>query len=422
MTKAVILAAGKGVRMKSEQPKVLQDILGAPILSHVLTAVREAGISDIIVVVGFQADRVREEIGSDVSYVEQRERLGTGHALLCCKKALAGHDGEVLVLTGDAPLIRAETIRDLLELHRKKGAQATLLSAKLDDPTGYGRVLRNESGEMTRVVEHLDASDEERQVREVNSAEYVFDNKALLEALEKVEPRNAQKEYYLPDVLPHLNQVHAWCVSDATEILGINSRKDLAGATAVMRQRFLDQHMDAGVTIVDPSSTFIEVNVEIGIDTVIQPFTVIRAGVQIGPNCEVGPFSQVRAGTILEEHAEVGNFVEVKNSHIGRGSKAKHLAYVGDARLGEKVNIGAGTITANYDGKNKHRSNIGDGVHTGSNSVLVAPVTLGKGAKTGAGAVVVGGTVAENTVVVGVPARALKRGSEKVESASEGGK
>ncbi|SVC98540.1 uncharacterized protein METZ01_LOCUS351394, partial [marine metagenome] len=175
MTKAVILAAGKGVRMKSEQPKVLQDILGAPILSHVLTSVREAGISDIIVVVGFEADRVREEIGSDVTYVEQRERLGTGHALLCCKKALAGHDGEVLVLTGDAPLVRAETIRDLLELHRKKGAQATLLSAELEDPTGYGRVLRNESGEMTRIVEHLDASEEERRVQEVNSAEYVFD-------------------------------------------------------------------------------------------------------------------------------------------------------------------------------------------------------------------------------------------------------
>ncbi len=422
MTKAVILAAGKGVRMKSEQPKVLQEILGAPILAHVLTAVRDAGISDIVVVVGYQADRVREMIGPDVTYVEQRERLGTGHALLCCEKELSGYNGELLVLTGDAPLIRFETLRDLLELHRKKGAQATLLSAELEDPAGYGRVIRNETGDLSRVVEHVDASEEELQVREVNSAEYVFDSKALSRALKKIQPRNAQKEYYLPDVLPLLTGVHAWCVPDSDEILGINSRKELAGATDVMRNRLLDQHMEAGVTIIDPKSTFIEVDVEIGIDTVIQPFTVIRAGVKIGANCEVGPFSQVRAGTVLEETAQVGNFVEVKNSHIGRHSKAKHLAYVGDARLGERVNIGAGTITANYDGKNKHRTHIEDGVHTGSNSVLVAPVTLRKGAKTGAGAVVTGGTVEENSVVVGVPARPLQSGSRSVKPASEGGK
>lgn len=419
MTKAVILAAGKGVRMRSERPKVLQEILGAPILAHILTALRDAGVTDIVVVVGYQADRVQKAIGPEVSYIEQRERLGTGHALLCCEEALSDYDGELLVLTGDAPLVRSETIRELLELHRQKGAQATLLSAKLENPAGYGRVLRDESGEFTRVVEHADATEEERLVGEVNSADYVFDSKALFEALHKIQPRNAQKEYYLPDVLPHMNGVHAWCVPDASEILGINSRKELAGATDVMRLRILDRHMEAGVTIVDPRNTFIEVDVEIGIDTVIQPFTVVRAGVKIGANCEVGPFSQVRSGTVLEETAEIGNFVEVKNSHIGRHSKAKHLSYIGDARLGERVNIGAGTITANYDGKNKHRTHIEDGVHTGSNSVLVAPVTLRRGAKTGAGAVVVGGTVEENMVVVGVPARPLKSGPVRN---SEGGR
>lgn len=405
-TKAIILAAGKGVRMKSERAKVLHEVMGAPLLVHVLQAVRDAGIADALVVVGHQADEVRAAAGAGPVFVEQKEQKGTGHAVLCCEKALAGFSGDVLVLAGDAPLIRASTIRAMLELHRKSGAEATFLSAEVADPRGYGRVVR---GPQVRIVEDADATDAEKAIREINSGAYVFRAPRLFKALKDVRAENAQREYYLPDALRSLAKVEVCRTDDPAEALGVNSRRDLATVSSALRRRILDRHMDAGVTIADPDTTYIEEGVEISADVVIHPFSVIRKGVVIGPGCHVGPFSHLRGETVLEEGAEVGNFVEVKKSRIGPGSKAKHLSYLGDATLGAKVNIGAGTITANYDGRQKHPSVLEDGASTGSNTVLVAPVRLGKGAKTGAGAVVAKGEVKPGTVVVGVPARPLVR-------------
>ncbi|HYE98313.1 MAG TPA: bifunctional UDP-N-acetylglucosamine diphosphorylase/glucosamine-1-phosphate N-acetyltransferase GlmU, partial [Planctomycetota bacterium] len=296
--------------------------------------------------------------------------------------------------------------------HRLNKRAATFLSACLDDPSGYGRVVREKgTGKFQRLVEDVDATAEEKAIAEVNSGCYVFDAASAFAALREVKPDNRKGELYLTDVLALLlskgKAVDAVRSTNPAEIYGINSRRDLVAATNFLRWRILERHMDAGVTVVDPSTTFIEDDVEIGQDTVIQPFTVIRHGVRIGKGCEVGPFAQLRPGTVLDDGAEVGNFVEVKKSRLGPKSKAKHLAYLGDATLGANVNIGAGTITANYDGKNKHPTVLEDGVRTGSNTVLVAPVKLGKGALTGAGAVVVRAEVPPGTVMVGVPAKPI---------------
>ncbi len=407
--KAVVLAAGKGIRMKSERPKVLHEVLGRPVLDFVLRNLRLAGIGEIIVVVGHQADKVKEA-APGCRFVEQKEQRGTGHALRQVEPALDGFKGDLFVVAGDAPLVGPNTFLRLLEEHRASLRDATFLSACLDDPAGYGRVVREkESGRFLRFAEELDATPEEKNIPECNSGEYVFRCPAIFEALREVKPDNKKGELYLTDALGVLvakgRPVDAVRSLNPNEIYGINSRRDLVAATNFLRWRILEHHMDNGVTVVDPSTTFIEEDVTIGQDTVIQPFTVIRRGVVIGRECEVGPFAQLRAGTVLEDHAEIGNFVEVKKSRIGRHSKAKHLSYLGDAVLGANVNIGAGTITANYDGVKKHSTIVEDDVHTGSNTVLVAPVRLGKGARTGAGAVVVRGEVAPGAVVVGVPAR-----------------
>lgn len=407
--KAVVLAAGKGVRMKSERPKVLHEVLGRPVLDFVLRNLRQAGVSDILVVVGHQADKVKAA-APGCRFVEQKEQKGTGHALLQVRPELGAYAGDLFVVAGDAPLVGPNTLQRVLDDHRANGRDATFLSACLDDPTGYGRVVRDKgSGRFLRFAEEVDATPEEKNIPECNSGEYVFRCPAIFEALREVRPDNRKGELYLTDALAVLagkgRPVDSVRSLNPNEIYGINSRRDLVAATNFIRWKILEYHMDHGVTVVDPSTTFIEEDVTIGQDSVIQPFTVIRRGVVIGRECEVGPFAQLRAGTVLEDHAEIGNFVEVKNSHVGGHSKAKHLTYLGDATLGEHVNIGAGTITANYDGKKKHRTVVEDGVHTGSNTVLVAPVRLGKGAKTGAGAVVVRGEVPPGAVVVGVPAR-----------------
>ena len=395
--------------MKSERAKVLHEILGAPVLSYVLKAVREANISDILVVVGYQADLVRKATGDGVKFVEQKEQLGTGHAVLCCEKALAGFDGAIFILAGDAPLVSAASLRAMLDTQRTTGVAAVFLSASLENPSGYGRVLRAADGRFIRVVEDADATAQEKTIREVNSGAYLFHAPRLFEALRKVRTENVQGEYYLPDVLPVLGKVAVVQAQDATEAMGVNSRRELAALSEILRRRILERHMDAGVTIVDPGTTYIEDEVRIEPDTVVEPFSVIRRGVAIGPGCHVGPFAHLRGAAVLEEKAEVGNFVEVKKSRIGPRSKAKHLSYLGDATLGADVNIGAGTITANYDGVRKHETFIDDGASTGSNTVLVAPVRLGRGAKTGAGAVVPKGEVRPGSVVVGVPARPIKK-------------
>jgi bifunctional UDP-N-acetylglucosamine pyrophosphorylase/glucosamine-1-phosphate N-acetyltransferase len=411
--KAVVLAAGRGVRMKSGKAKVLHGLLGRPLIHYVLRSLDAAGVKDVVVVVGYQEEAVRKAAGPDVAFVRQAEQKGTGHAVLCAERALKGASGEVLVVAGDAPLTTPETIEAMVAAHRKAGAAATVLTCCIDDPRGYGRIVRDESGKFQRIVEEADAGEKERLIQEVNSGAYVFTARELFRALREVAPNPKKGEIYLTDVLPvlmsHQRVVATHRASDPAEVYGINTRRDLVAATNFLRWRILERHMDAGVTIVDPSTTYIEEDAAIGADTVILPYTVIEHDVTIGRGCEVGPFSHLRPGTVLEDGAEVGNFVEVKKSRIGRGSKAKHLTYLGDATLGAGVNIGAGTITANYDGKNKHATVIGDGVHIGSNTVLVAPVKIGKGATTGAGAVVLAGRdVPAGDVVAGVPARSLK--------------
>lgn len=414
--KAVVLAAGRGVRMRSELAKVLHPLLGRPILEYVLRSLREAGVEDILVVVGPQAEQV-QKVAAGCRFVTQAEPKGTGHALSLCEPALAGFAGDLFVLAGDAPFLDPGTLRRMIREHREAGRDATFLSGELEDPTGYGRVLRDpRTGRFQRLVEEADAGPMEKAIRECNSSHYVFRTPALFEALREVKPDNRKGELYLTDALGILvakgRSVEACRAADPMEIRGINTRRDLAEATDLRRRRILEGHMQAGVTIVDPFSTYIEEDVSIGPDTVIFPFTVIRRGVIIGRGCEVGPFTHLRSGTVLEDGAEVGNFVEVKNSRIGRHTKAKHLSYLGDAVLGEKVNVGAGTITANYDGKRKHPTILEDGVHLGANTTLVAPVKVGKGAQTGAGAVVTRGEVPPGALWVGVPARPIRRRSD----------
>lgn len=409
--KALVLAAGKGVRMKSERPKVLHEILGRPVLDFVLRNLRLAGVQDIVVVVGHQADKVRAAAPGCRS-AEQKIQKGTGHAVLAAESELRGFQGDLFVVAGDAPLIGPDTLRRLLEDHRANKRAATFLSACLDDPSGYGRVVREKStGRFLRLAEESDATPEEKNIQESNSGTYTFSCPSVFEALREVKPNNAKGELYLTDALAVLvgkgKPVDAVRSLQPAEIYGINSRRDLVAATNFIRWKILEHHMDNGVSVIDPSTTFIEEDVTIGQDTVIQPFTVIRRGVVIGKDCSVGPFAQLQVGTVLEDDAHVGNFVEIKKSRLGPHTKAKHLAYIGDATIGAKVNIGAGTITANYDGVNKHPTIIEDGVHIGSNSVLVAPVRIGKGAKTGAGAVVVRGEVPAGAVVVGVPAKVI---------------
>jgi bifunctional UDP-N-acetylglucosamine pyrophosphorylase/glucosamine-1-phosphate N-acetyltransferase len=411
--KAVVLAAGKGVRMKSERAKVLHPLLGRPILEYVLRSLRQAGVEDILVVVGHQAEQV-QKAAAGCRFVAQAEQKGTGHALAQCEPALTGYSGDLFVLAGDAPLLGHETLLRMLQEHRAAGRGATFLSGLLDDPSGYGRVLRDpRSGRFLRLVEESEASPAEKAIRECNASHYVFRSPDVFEALREAKPDNKNGEIYLTDALGLLvakgRPVEACRSENPAEVRGINSRRELAEITAFLRRRVLERHMDNGVTVVDPSTTWIEEDVTIGTDTEILPFTVIHRGVTIGKGCEVGPFSHLRSGTVLEDGAEIGNFVEVKNSRIGRRTKAKHLTYLGDAVLGANVNIGAGTITANYDGVRKHQTIMEDGVHIGANTTLVAPVRVGKGAETGAGAVITRGEVPPGALMVGVPARLLKK-------------
>ena len=416
---AVLLAAGQGVRMKSDRPKVLHQVLGTPMVRLALQALREAGADPVLVVVGYQAGAVRDALAGDpVVFVEQAQQKGTGHAVLCCEKAARRVRGPLVVMYGDTPLITAATLQSLVSAHLRSrsgtggasGPAATLLTVRLADPTGYGRIVRNPRGALLGIAEEADATPEQRRGEEINPGFYCFEPASLFTALRRVKPENRKGEYYLTDVIRVLlmggAEVRAIPARDPVEVLGVNSRRDLAAATEALRRREIDRHLDAGVTILDPAATYIERDVAIGADTVLFPFTVIRSGVRIGRHCEVGPFAQLRAGTVLEDGAEVGNFVEVKQSRLGPHTKAKHLSYLGDAQVGARVNIGAGTITANYDGTAKHATVIEDGASTGSGTVLVAPVRMGRGSRTGAGAIVPARRdVPAGATAVGVPAR-----------------
>ncbi len=432
----IVLAAGLGTRTKVGVPKALLPLCGRTLLSTVLDTVAELRAQKTVVVVHDQAQRVmdseseREGFGDTVVFVDQGEPMGTGHAVQVAVGELEGFEGSILVVYGDVPLMTVATLRRLVE-RRGEGqdaAAAAVLTAHQEPPHDMGRILRREDGRLLGVLEAEDCDEDQRWIEEFNVGTYCFDAKRLPGVLQKLSSDNAQGELYLTDtvgiLLAETAAVETLTLTDIDEALGINNLEELALARQVMQERILLQHLDNGVVIEDPGTTFIDQGVTIGSGSRILPCTVIRAGVSIGPDCEVGPFSHLRAGTYMEEGAEVGNFVEVKKSFIGRRTKAKHLTYLGDTTIGKGSNIGAGTITANYDGKAKHPTVIGDEVFVGSGTVLVAPVKMEDGSSTGAGAIVTRNTsIPAGDVYVGVPARSLKerkrQGAANKESESE---
>ena len=423
-THVVILGAGQGTRMKSRLPKILHPVAGRPMIEHVLQTADSASPATITLIVGHGADVVRERLGGwrQVQFAVQQPQRGTAHALQQAEAHLAGRTGTLLLLSGDVPLLTPATLRRLLDRHRTAGAAATVVTAIVERPYGYGRIVRAK-GRIARIVEERDASANVRQIREINSGIYAFDLVPLFDALRRIASQNAQGEYYLTDLIAVYRRrklpVETLCVENTQEIRGINSRTELAEVSRIVRQTKNEELMAAGVTIVDPTTTYIDAEVEIGADTVIHPGVVIEGHSRIGSACEiqgsvrirdseiadrvtinnfclivgarvaqgasVGPFAHLRPATSVGEGAKIGNFVELKNTSLGPGSKANHLAYLGDATIGAHVNVGAGTITCNYDGEQKHTTIIEDGAFIGSDTQLIAPVRVGKGAYVGAG-------------------------------------
>ncbi len=412
----ILLAAGQGTRMKSALPKVLHPLAGQPLFLHALTTAQRLAPARVAVVIGHGAESVRRAYGGgDVAWVIQDQQLGTGHAVLCAKEIFEGFSGEVLILSGDVPLIKEETLRSMVEKHRNRKAAVTLLTATLDRPTGYGRVVRNAAGSLTEIVEEKDASDTQRRIREVNAGVYVASSAFLFAALSTVKNDNRQGEYYLPDIvavgLAEGKIIQTVYVADAREMLGVNTREELAFMEKSLRESINRKWMLAGVTLKDPDTTYIDEGVIIGKDTVIGPNTQLRGKTIIGERCRIdgtafltdveigddvelkfsvmltgsrvgagaiiGPFAQLRPGTDLGRNVHIGNFVEAKAAHIGDGTKANHLTYLGDVTIGRDSNIGAGTITCNYDGFQKYQTKIGDRVQVGSDTTLVAPIALG---------------------------------------------
>ena len=410
---SIILAAGKGTRLRSPITKALQPVCGQPMVEYLLQAAKEAGCKKNIVIAGHQFDQVRQTIGKHASVILQKKQLGSGHAVQQASKTLSGFKGSVLVLYCDTPLIQEGTLKRLLQNHREESTDCTLLSVDSTDPAGYGRVKRNSRGQVEEIVEDLHATPEEKDIREVNVGCYVFNAKKLFTALERIRKNPSKKEYYLTDVIRILSQegcVEAVKTNDPEEVLGVNTRVELARIQEIMQKRICEGWMERGVGIRDPKSTFIDSNVKIGQDTTLLPHTVIEEGSQIGDRCVIGPFARIRGFSRIGSQSVIGNFVEIVRSHIGSNTQVKHLSYLGDARVGDQVNIGAGTITANFDGKKKHATVVCDKAQIGSGTVFVAPVTVGRAAKTGAGSVVTKGTkIKDGSVFAGVPARELKK-------------
>jgi len=400
-TVAIILAAGVSKRMNTQLAKVLHEVCGRPMLAYVLDACREVGIKRIHVVVGFSAEQVKEQFGGadDIVWVEQTEQLGTAHAVSCCKEHLRNFEGQTLVLCGDGPMIRAQTLKVLIEKHRSAQSAATLATAVLDDPSGYGRIIRDAYGNMQGIVEDSDCTPEQLAIKEINPSNYLFNNKILFEAIEQVKPDNVKKEYYLTDAVSGIiatgHKVVAITAVAPDEAVGINSRAQLSAASKIMQQRIQRRLMESGVTIVDPDTTWIDARAQIGQDTVIEPFTYIHGEVKIGQGCRVGPFAHLRHGTVLKNDVVLGVYTEVKNSTLADGVRARHHSYIGDATIGRNVNIGAGSITANFDGEKVNRTIIGDNCYIGSGTVLIAPLELKDDMNISAGMVVSQGSINE---------------------------
>jgi bifunctional UDP-N-acetylglucosamine pyrophosphorylase/glucosamine-1-phosphate N-acetyltransferase len=461
----IILAAGEGKRMRSRQPKVLHELCGRPLISYALRLARTVG-DRIVLVVSPDADGVRAVAGDGVTIAEQRDRLGTGHAVLQARPGCGDVAGAILVLPSDAPLLSAGTIERLVAHHAATGAAATLLTAVVERPQGYGRVLR-QGGRVKRIVEDRDATDDEKKVGEINTSVYCFDARRLWPALERVRPENDQGEYYLTDVIELLakagGRIEGIAVEDPDEALGVNDRKQLAALAAIQRRRILDRHMLAGVTILDPATTYIDDTVTIGADTVIYPNVVIDVASEIGAECVLGAGSQIRATKLADrvqlkpycvltesvvesgavmgpfchlrpsshvgENAEIGNFIELKKATVGRKTKAHHFSYLGDVTIGDGANIGAGTVFVNYDGALKHHTTVSDGAFVGSNTSIVAPLVIGPGAYVAAGSVITKDVPGDALVVERAPVvvkegwaarRRAKRAAEKAEKKKEG--
>lgn len=421
---AIVLAAGKGTRMKSDKPKVVHEVLYKPMINHITDVLKELGIDETIVVVGHRAEEVEALLDNNVTTVKQEQQLGTGHAVLQAKDLLADKEGMTLVLNGDAPLIRKETLEGLIEFHSKNQNKATVMSADCDTSCHYGRIIK-ENGQVTGIVEFKDLLESQSHITEMNTGEYCFDNQTLFNALSKITNNNAQNEYYLTDVIGILNnesmKVDAYKIDDFNEVGGINDRVALAEATQLLKTRINQEHLLNGVNIIDPNNTYIGRDVIIGHDTTIEPGCILKGNTVIGNNChigpyceftnvtikdnveikfsvisdsiiengvDIGPYARLRTNCHILENVHMGNFVEMKKAVFGKGSKAAHLTYIGDAEVGSNVNIGCGTITVNYDGKNKSLTKIEDNAFIGCNTNLVAPVTVGENAFVAAGSTI----------------------------------
>ncbi|MFS9226819.1 bifunctional UDP-N-acetylglucosamine diphosphorylase/glucosamine-1-phosphate N-acetyltransferase GlmU [Streptococcus gordonii] len=434
---AIILAAGKGTRMKSDLPKVLHKVAGISMLEHVFRSVNAINPEKTVTVIGHKAELVEQVLAGQTEFVRQTEQLGTGHAVMMAESVLENLTGQTLVIAGDTPLITGESLKNLIDFHINHKNVATILTAEADNPFGYGRIVRNQHGEVLKIVEQKDASDFEQQIKEINTGTYVFDNARLFEALKNINTNNAQGEYYITDVIGIFREngekVGAYTLKDFDESLGVNDRVALATAESVMRRRINQQHMVNGVSFVNPDATYIDVDVEIApevqveanvtlkgqtkigaetiltngtyiVDSVIGERTVITNSMieesSVADGVTVGPYAHIRPGSSLAKDAHVGNFVEVKGSSIGENTKAGHLTYIGNSEVGANVNFGAGTITVNYDGQKKYKTIIGDNVFVGSNSTIIAPVELGDNSLVGAG----------STITKDVPADAIALG------------
>ena len=418
MVKSIILAAGKGTRMKSDMPKVLHTIFEKTLLGYVIDAVNNTGIADEnFVIVGHQAERVEEYINKNydnAKCVLQSPQLGTGHAVSMALPYLKNFDGEVIILCGDTPLITSKTIKEFVEAHRNLKSDITVMSALFENPTNYGRVIRNSDNTLNSIVEEKDATPEQKAVKEINAGIYCLNWAKIKPAFSQLKTNNAQGEYYLTDIIKWGNEqnlsVNAYTLKDNEEIYGINSKSNLAEATKFLNRKIVNKHLANGVQIIDPSTTWISPETEIEADTIIYPSTYIEGKNKIGKHCKIGPFAHLRGDVVLEDYVKVGNFVEVKKTTIKSHTNACHLTYLGDSEIGSNVNIGAGTITANYNPLTKVKSKtiIGDNVKIGSNSVLVAPVTIEEGANVGALSVITKNVTAWALAITRAPMRVVE--------------